>query len=473
MKIYLVSRARAVGRPDWPGRDDDPRPLSELGRRQAERIAAEIASDPPARILAAPALRCQQTVAPLSAALGLEVETDERLAIGADLVGVFEALASGGEGSLAICTHTRVVDTLLRTLEMTGSEGARSRKGGLWVLEGPDDTLATARYLDTSELEPRSGSIGISGEQVTRAAVLDLGSTSFDLLIADVTASGEIEPVQSAKRMVPIGFPLGEPGIISDSLRNRGCRAAAQLSQIVSRSGVSHFFPVATAALRRATNGRAVSEQIGSAIGQPVRILSGEEEGRTLFRALHQRLGLGSGSATALDLGGASLGIVIGGGERIEAALTTRLGVAALRRAINAHDPMTAAEVAKLRAFVEAELEQHREFLAAGAGREAVVSGDTARALVQLLGEGVAKAEPCAPLPFVSRRVLRQLSRSLAETSHEERLRIEGVSASQVDLLPVGAVLLEEVAAQLDLRGYQLCDWGLREGVLLDAVLPA
>ena len=100
MKIYLVSRARAVGRPDWPGRDDDPRPLSELGRRQAERIAAEIASDPPARILAAPALRCQQTVAPLSAALGLEVETDERLAIGADLVGVLEALASGGEGSL-------------------------------------------------------------------------------------------------------------------------------------------------------------------------------------------------------------------------------------------------------------------------------------------------------------------------------------------------------------------------------------
>ena len=29
--------------------------------------------------------------------------------------------------------------TVLRTLEMTGPEGPRSRKGGLWVLEGPDD----------------------------------------------------------------------------------------------------------------------------------------------------------------------------------------------------------------------------------------------------------------------------------------------------------------------------------------------
>ena len=52
-------------------------------------------------------------------------------------------------------------------------------------------------------------------------------------------------------------------------------------------------------------------------------------------------------------------------------------------------------------------------------------------------------------------------------------MHIEGVRPARADLLPTGAVLLDEAAAQLDLRGYQICDWGLREGVLLDAVLPA
>ena len=62
--------------------------------------------------------------------------------------------------------------------------------------------------------------------------------------------------------------------------------------------------------------------------------------------------------------------------------------------------------------------------------------------------------------------------RSLVETTHEERTQIVGVRSARAELLPTGAVLLDEAVAQLDLRGYQICDRGLREGVLLDAVVP-
>ena len=47
-----------------------------------------------------------------------------------------------------------------------------------------------------------------------------------------------------------------------------------------------------------------------------------------------------------------------------------------------------------------------------------------------------------------------------------------GVRSARAELLPTGAVLLDEAVAQLDLRGYQICDRGLREGVLFDAVVP-
>jgi exopolyphosphatase/guanosine-5'-triphosphate,3'-diphosphate pyrophosphatase len=45
-----------------------------------------------------------------------------------------------------------------------------------------------------------------------------------------------------------------------------------------------------------------------------------------------------------------------------------------------------------------------------------------------------------------------------------------GMRRRRVDLLPVGALVLATLAEELHLDGYTLTDWGLREGVLLEAV---
>ena len=45
-----------------------------------------------------------------------------------------------------------------------------------------------------------------------------------------------------------------------------------------------------------------------------------------------------------------------------------------------------------------------------------------------------------------------------------------GMRRRRVDLLPVGALVLATLADLLELEGYTLTDWGLREGVLLEAV---
>jgi len=72
--------------------------LSELGRRMAERIASHVSGRDITVLIASPLQRAQETAAPISAALGLEITTDERL-IEAD--NKFEGLTFGvGDGSL-------------------------------------------------------------------------------------------------------------------------------------------------------------------------------------------------------------------------------------------------------------------------------------------------------------------------------------------------------------------------------------
>jgi broad specificity phosphatase PhoE len=104
----LLRHASAGDRDHWAG-DDRLRPLDEKGRRQAEKIAAALSAKEVRRIVSSPYVRCVQTVEPLAAALGLEVELDDRLAEGAN--GSARELIE--EAGVVACTHGDVIYELL------------------------------------------------------------------------------------------------------------------------------------------------------------------------------------------------------------------------------------------------------------------------------------------------------------------------------------------------------------------------
>lgn len=77
--ILLIPHMAAGDRDTWSG-DPDLRPLSDLGRRQAEALAEALEKRDLAALYASPALRAQQTLEPIAAATGLSVEVVPRLA---------------------------------------------------------------------------------------------------------------------------------------------------------------------------------------------------------------------------------------------------------------------------------------------------------------------------------------------------------------------------------------------------------
>ncbi len=72
LTVDLVPHMDAGDRKKWPG-DQDERPLSELGRRQALAQAEALAREPIDALYSGPALRCRQTLQPLAEQLGLEI----------------------------------------------------------------------------------------------------------------------------------------------------------------------------------------------------------------------------------------------------------------------------------------------------------------------------------------------------------------------------------------------------------------
>jgi exopolyphosphatase/guanosine-5'-triphosphate,3'-diphosphate pyrophosphatase len=473
VKIYLVRNARAVPREDWDG-DDLLRPLSERGEAEADAIASHLAPLGITRVVAAPELRCQETVQPLARAARRSVHVDDRLASGSDVEKALEVLPSFDDGPVVLCTHSDTITGLLRFFELGEAEVREGRlpckKGSIWVLQGFGRTPTAASYLEPEARAKGKLRFPAPDEPaVVRVATLDLGSTSFHLLIADATAAGEIRPVVQEKVMLRLGASIANGGSIADDVADRAVEVGRSLWEVARREKVERLLAVATAAFREARNGAKVARRIESAIGTPIRILSGEEEAAAIFRALQARIGLGSGRALALDLGGGSLELAVGSDARdVEWATTLPLGVVRVLGRLVKNDPMTEREALAVDELVRSQLAPHLEAIARLRPGKALAAGGTARALARLLAERN-RARTNGPLPLPTDE-LAALRDKLVGSTHRDRLRMRGVRRGRADLLPVGAIILATVADTLGLETMTVSDWGLREGILLAAL---
>jgi 8-oxo-dGTP diphosphatase len=131
--LVVVRHARAGQRSEWEG-DDRLRPLDKKGRKQAARLPDVLAQLEIRRIVSSPYLRCVQTVEPLAAARGLEVEPAPEL-------GDQRAYAEG-PALLAALLGADAVACVHGGIEHALGLDLRLRKGAVWLfretLERPE-----------------------------------------------------------------------------------------------------------------------------------------------------------------------------------------------------------------------------------------------------------------------------------------------------------------------------------------------
>lgn len=310
-----------------------------------------------------------------------------------------------------------------------------------------------------------------------RAAALDLGSNSFHLLVADVRSRGVagapgpwIDRVATQKTTLRLAERLAADGRVGHAA-DRVVEAAGDLVAAARAEGATELVCVATSALREASDGAAVRARLRDEAGLDVRVLDGLAEGAVSLRGMRAALQIGEGDpAVGLDLGGGSYEVVASTGAELTAGATLPLGAA---RVTFAHDPPWLSERAELLARARGELEEVAGKIAAAHGRGVTVIG-TAGTIRDVGRVAVALATGNAPRKVrglvVTREQVEQAAARLASVPVEERADLPGVSRRRADLLPAGAVLVLAALDALGASQLRLCDWGVREGALLDAL---
>ncbi len=299
--------------------------------------------------------------------------------------------------------------------------------------------------------------------------MIDLGSTTFQLLVADVDGDGGLTPVIRDRVVLNLGMVLAEHGHIPMRFARKAADTARRLRDVAVRAGSETVVPIATSALRDSPNREEIAALLDEALGQKVRFIDGGEEARLTLIGVTASVAVDGGSTLLLDLGGGSLEVALAGDRGLRWGRSLRIGAGRLTGMLVSSDPPTSKERKKVVAAVREAVAPVRAEVAAGDPARCIASGGTAGALARLIATARWTTPPESLNQFtMTVSEVRTLTRSLAAMPLKKRLLVPGIDERRADLLPVGGWVLTATAEAFGVDEFVHSEWGFREGTLLD-----
>jgi exopolyphosphatase / guanosine-5'-triphosphate,3'-diphosphate pyrophosphatase len=286
-----------------------------------------------------------------------------------------------------------------------------------------------------------------------RRACIDIGSNTTRLLVAECDRERLLE-IHQERAFTRLGRGVFHDGAIPAAKIPEVVRVVADQLRTARELGAVEIRGVATAAIRRASNGRALLDAIRDHCGLEIDVLSGQEEARLAFLGAAATLGHDPrGSLGVVDVGGGSSELVVGTApDHVGWCTSFGVGSGDLAESHLRSDPPSAAELEAARAHVAEKLVG----IDAPRPAEAVAVGGSAASLRRLAG-------PLLDGDSFARALSQLESERASEIARRFALDVE-----RVRLLPA-ALLILQAASELFGRALQVGRGGVREGVLLEA----
>ena len=300
-----------------------------------------------------------------------------------------------------------------------------------------------------------------------RLGVLDIGSNTVHLLVADARPGGRPLATTSKRTVLRLMRYLAPDGSITDDGVTALVDAVSEARKVAAAENVDELLATATSAVREATNGAEVIRLIEEALGQPLQVLGGETEARYTFLAVRRWFGWAAGQILLFDIGGGSLELAAGADELPESAASVPLGAGRMTVQFVPDDPPGEAAVEKLRAHARKTLEPVTASFGALPRPDHVVGSSKAiRSLAKLVGYPVPGWSGIDRM-LLPREALGSWIPRLARLPASARQELPGITADRTFQIVAGAVVLHEAMSALEVEELEVSPWALREGVLL------
>jgi exopolyphosphatase/guanosine-5'-triphosphate,3'-diphosphate pyrophosphatase len=315
--------------------------------------------------------------------------------------------------------------------------------------------------------------------QSTRRAVIDIGTNSVKLLVADV-AGRVVQPLVEESEQTRLGNGFFETNRLQPGAIVQTAKAVAEFVIKARATGAASTRVVATSAARDAVNPAELTDAVERAAGLKVEIISGEQEADWAFQGVTSDPDLAAHPLLLLDVGGGSTEFILGIGEQKHFCHSFQLGTVRLLEKLPHSDPPTPQELARCRQWVADFMEKEvRPKLEPALRKEKKL--DSERRPVQLVGTGgtstiLARME--ARLDSFDRQQIEttRLTRAQLRAHVEglwslplaQRKMIIGLPKKRADVILTGVVIYEGVMNAFDFDVLRVSTRGLRFAAVME-----
>ncbi len=298
-----------------------------------------------------------------------------------------------------------------------------------------------------------------------RVAVIDVGTNSARLLVADV-AGGRVSPVERRSTVTRLGRGVDLSGRLSAEAVEDACEAIGEYVTTLHDLGAEAVDTIATSAVRDAENGSAFVAELRERFALSPRVLDGEEEARLTY------MGATSEHPPAeptlvIDIGGGSTELIVGTGSEISFHTSMQAGVVRHSERHVATDPPTAVELESLAADVRGLIEAAVGTRAEAAAGIAVAGTPTSLAAVET---GLEPYDPVRVHGHVlSLPAIQRMLSQLASTPLAQRVEIPGMHPDRAPTIVAGVVILVEAMRAFGLEQIEVSEHDILYGTAIAA----
>ncbi|MBK8555380.1 MAG: phosphatase [Lewinellaceae bacterium] len=297
-------------------------------------------------------------------------------------------------------------------------------------------------------------------------AVIDMGTNTFHMLVAERNEEGEW--VRKFGHRVYVKLAEEGLGEISPAGFQRGLSAMQEFRTQLDNLGLDATTVKAygTAALRSAANGADFFSSVLATTGIAARAITGQEEARLIYRGVRQAVPWPEEQTVLImDIGGGSVEFILADKNQVFWEHSFNVGVALLHRSFNYNDPVHPAEIMAIEAFLNASLEPLWQALAR---YPSFIMVGAAGAFDTIDLFALDPATKPLTYGYLERAQFRAVYDLFVKSTLRERLVMPLLLPERVDMVVASVILIRFILERAGIQEIYTSTYSMKEGMLVE-----
>ncbi len=298
-----------------------------------------------------------------------------------------------------------------------------------------------------------------------RNAVIDIGTNSIKLYVAELGPDGSLATVIDKNNIARLGEGMDEERTLQQEAIRRNAEAVAEFADLAKSNGAGEIVAVGTMALRTAKNAKDFIDAVRDLSGIEVRVIPGEEEAEFAYLAVLSGIGASVERLAVCDVGGGSTEFIFGGQAGIDRRFSINLGAVKVSADYLSSDPPSSKEVEDAISYVLDVLKENGVNDNMPVDKLVGIGGT-----ITSMGAVKFKMEKYDPDviqgSILTRDDVDRLIALFRSVPLDERRNIVGLQPKRAEVIIGGACIVRGIMESLGTDELTMSDRGLRHGLM-------